>query len=149
LTSSIGIRLIVIKGWGLNDTSLLENNNNILVLNSAPYEKLFPLVKAVIHHGGIGTIAACIKSGKPFLTCPVLYPLGDQYFWGEIAFQKGLGLKPIPLKKMTIDKLVALVKELISNQYLYQNAASISNKLKFENGVDNAIKLIEFYSAKK
>lgn len=146
LTISLGIRLIVIKGWGFNDTSLLENNKDILVLNSAPYELLFPLVKAVIHHGGIGTIAACLKAGKPFLTCPVLYPLGDQYFWGDIAYKKGIGLKPIPLKKMTNEKLIAAVKELISNQKLYQHSAAISKELKFENGVNNAIRLIESYA---
>ena len=26
-----------------------------IAINSLPYEKLFPLTKAIIHHGGIGT----------------------------------------------------------------------------------------------
>ena len=94
-----GIRLIIVKGWGLSDTREIETIPHIKVIDSAPYDKLIPLVKAVIHHGGIGTISHCLNAGKPFLTCPVLYPLGDQYFWGMIAHQKGVGLKPIPLKK--------------------------------------------------
>ncbi len=45
------------------------------VHTSAPYDKLFPLVKAVVHHSGIGTTAQCLKAGIPFLVCPVLHPM--------------------------------------------------------------------------
>ena len=146
LSNTIGIRIIVIKGWGFHNTSLLEQNPNILVLNSAPYQKLFPRVKAIIQHGGIGTIASCLRAGKPFLTCPVLYPLGDQYFWGDVAFKKGLGLKPIPLKKLSEELLLSQVQELISREDLHHNAMTLSTKLASENGIENAIKLIETYS---
>lgn len=143
MVEKLKIRLIVIRGWGLTETSELENDTNIIVIDSAPYEKLFPFVKAVIQHGGIGTIAACLKAGKPFLTCPVLYPLGDQHFWGMIGYKQGVGMKPIPLKKITREKLFEAVKELVSNQSLYANAQMMMEKLKDEDGVANAIKLIE------
>lgn len=145
ITKELKIRIIVIQGWGLNDTSALEMNQDILVIKSAPYDKLFPLVKAVVQHGGIGTIAACLKAGKPFLTCPVLYPLGDQHFWGMIGYRKGLGLKPLPLKKMTEYQLLSAVKNLLSEERLYANSIIIKEKLRQENGIDNAIELIEKY----
>lgn len=143
MTKELKIRLVVIKGWGLNNTKELENNINIKVVDSAPYGKLIPHVKAVVHHGGIGTIAECLRAGKPFLTCPVLYPLGDQHFWGMVAYKKGAGLKPVPLKKMNEDRLIAAVKELLHHKQLYINSKVISEKLKQEDGVANAIELIE------
>lgn len=143
LTSALKIRLIVIKGWGLYDTDILSKNKSIKVISSAPYDKLFPLVKAVIHHGGIGTISACLLAGKPFLSCPVMYPLGDQHFWGAIGYRKGLALAPMPLKKITEQLLIDRVKELLENTQLFDNAQKISKQLRDEDGVQNAIEKIE------
>ncbi len=136
-------RIILIKGWGLTDVSDLENSPNIKTIDSAPYDKLIPLVKAVVHHGGIGTMAACLKAGKPFLTCPILYPLGDQVFWGKIAVEKGVGLKPLPLKKMTADSFISSIQILLSDNRLYEHAEQLSKHLIKEDGVAKAIKLIE------
>ena len=143
VTEKLNTRVILVKGWGLTDTKELEKFPSVKVINTAPYDKLFPFVKAVVHHGGIGTMAACLKAGKPFLTCPVLYPMGDQHFWGDIAYKKGVGLKPIPLKNMTAEKFILNVKKLLSNQDLYDNAKHLSEQLETENGTENAIKIIE------
>lgn len=143
VSDKLNTRIILIKGWGLADTKDLEKEPNIKIIDSAPYDKLFPLVKAIVHHGGIGTMAACLKAGKPFLTCPVLYPLGDQFFWGNIARKKGVGLKPLPLKKMTVENFIANVQELLSNKDLYVKSKEISEKLSEENGIERAIKIIE------
>lgn len=143
LSKELNVRVIVVKGWGFNDTKKLEENPNIKVIKSAPYDKLFPLVKAVINHGGIGTISACLMAGKPFFTCPVLYPLGDQHFWGNIGYKKGIALKPIGLKNLTEQMLIDNAKSLLSTETLYTKSLEISKKIKQENGVERAIELIE------
>lgn len=143
ITKELNTRLVVIKGWGLNNTEELQNNPRIKVVRSAPYDKLMPQIRAAVHHGGIGTVAECLRAGKPFLTCPVLYPLGDQHFWGTVAYKKGLGLKPIPLKKMNEERLLVAARELRNNKQLYENSRKIMEQLKSENGVVNAIEVIE------
>lgn len=143
LSHALQVRVIVVKGWGFNDTKQVEGNPHIKVIKSAPYDKLFPQVKAVINHGGIGTISACLLAGKPFFTCPVLYPLGDQYFWGHIGYQKGIALKPIALKNLTEQMLLDNTKALLSTESLYTNSLALSEKIKPENGVAKAIALIE------
>ncbi|HUM46224.1 MAG TPA: glycosyltransferase, partial [Chitinophagales bacterium] len=143
VTDKLQTRVILVKGWGLADIKDLEIIRSIKVISAAPYDKLFPRVKAIVHHGGVGTIAACLKAGKPFMTCPVLYPMGDQYFWGDIAFKKGVGLKPIPLKKITYNNFISNIKELLTNEELYKNARQLSEKLATEDGINNAIKIIE------
>lgn len=37
-----------------------------------PHERVFPLASAVIHNGGIGTVAACITAGVPQLIVPCI-----------------------------------------------------------------------------
>ncbi len=145
LTKELAVRLIVIKGWGLNNADEFQNNTSIKVIGSAPYEKLFPHVKAIIHHGGIGTIAACIKAGKPFATCPVLYPLGDQHFWGTVAFKKGIGLRPLPLKKFDTTTLIEAAKELLKNNKLHTVSGLMMEKIQLENGTEHATDLVESF----
>ena len=143
LTKELKIRIVVIGGWGLKNFMEFENNPSIKVVKEAPFEKLFPLVKAVIHHGGAGTTAACLKAGKPFFNCPVLFPISDQQFWGQLACKKGLAVSPVPLKKLTVKILLERVSELLTNNNLYKNSSKLAESLKMENGPMNAVTIIE------
>lgn len=137
------IRVLVIKGWGLNNTNQLEDIEGVKVIHAAPYSSLLPYVKAVVHHGGVGTTAACLRAGKPMFICPILYPFGDQLFWGNIVHQNGWGVKPVPLKKINERILNKKVQELFNTPTLYASTEEIARRLKEEDGIANAVQFIE------
>jgi sterol 3beta-glucosyltransferase len=143
LTAQFNTRLIVVKGWGLTDTSAMEHNPNIKVIGSAPYEKLFPKVKAIVHHGGIGTTAECLRAGKPFFICPILHPIGDQMFWGKVGLQKGIAVKPIPLAKISQHDFIKSIDNLLKDNSLYKNALQLKSLIDEENGLEGVIEMIE------
>ena len=143
LTERFGIRIILIKGWGFEQTERLKDNDRITVIDSAPYDKLLPLVRAVVHHGGLGTTAACLAAGKRFWIAPVFYPVGDQFFWGKVSWQMGVSPKPIPLSRLSEAQFIVSIAELLQNKQLYYNAETMAKKLDEEDGISTAVRLIE------
>ena len=135
-------RFIIVTSWSkwnLEDKVIPEN---VLITESAAFESLFPRVKGIMHHGGIGTTAECLRAGKPMFVCPVLYPVGDQFFWGDLAYKKGLAVKPIPLNRLNSTTFKERIQQL-SNITLTENASKMAIKIASENGVQKAVELIE------
>jgi sterol 3beta-glucosyltransferase len=114
--------------------------DTIFKLDQAPHDWLFPRVAAVVHHGGAGTTAAGLRAGRPTIICPFF---GDQPFWGRRVQALGVGSKPIPQKNLTVDKLAAAIREVTISESIQQNAAVLGEKVRQEDGIANAVSIIE------
>jgi len=133
-----GLRGVIATGWGGLDAGNLPER--IFKIEGAPHDWLFPQMAAVVHHGGAGTTAAGLRAGKPTLICPFM---GDQPFWGDLVYRRGFGVKPIPQKKMSVEKLTAAFVELKNNHSIREEAAALGAKLRAEDGVGDTVALIE------
>lgn len=131
------LRAVMSQGWA--QLKALEKSPNIFVVDSAPHDQLFPLMSAVVHHGGAGTTAAGLRAGKPTLICPVL---ADQPFWGKQIHKRGLGPSPLPLKTLTEDSLVQAFKQIRSGQF-DKKAQQASQKIAQEDGLENALQVMK------
>lgn len=135
-----GQRGLLASGWGgLSATIKAEN---VLALESAPHEFLFPHVSAVVHHGGAGTTAAGLRAGKPTVICPFF---GDQPFWGRQIAALGAGPEPIARKRLTSSALADAVSVAVKDERMRSRATSLGAAIRAEDGVKTAVELISRY----
>ncbi|KAF3890790.1 glycosyltransferase family 1 protein [Tolypothrix bouteillei VB521301] len=128
-----------ILATGIGGLSPSEVPDSIHILESAPHDWLFPHCLAVVHHGGAGTTGAGLWAGKPTVICPFF---GDQPFWGKRVFELGVGPRPIPQKKLTVDKLAQAIEVVTSDENMRQQARELGKKIQAENGVMQAVAII-------
>ncbi len=74
--AQLGERAIV--GAGGTDYSNVPRFDHVKVVGQVNYATIFPSCRGVVHHGGSGTVAACLRAGVPQL---VLWTLPDQPFF--------------------------------------------------------------------
>lgn len=86
-----------------------------------------------------------LQAGKASVVIPFF---GDQPFWGHRVHTLKAGAAPIPLKKLTVERLAAGIKEITTNQKIIDHAAALGAKLREERGVENAVAVIEKLVAK-
>jgi sterol 3beta-glucosyltransferase len=127
----------ILVGKGLHNENLPPN---ILWQDFVPYEWLFPRVAVIAHHGGAGTTGVALKAGVPNIVIPFA---SDQPFWGRRIHQLGISPKPIFARKLTVKKLAASINAALSDKAMKENARTLSEKLRHEDGVAHAIEIIE------
>ena len=132
-------RGIVLSGWGgIKDRA----SENMLYLEAVPHDWLLPRCKMVIHHGGAGTTSAGLRAGIPNIVVPFT---ADQPFWGRRVHAIGAGPNPILVKDLSVEGLVRSIAEA-GMSTLRERAQVIGQKVRGEDGVGNAAKLIEMHS---
>ncbi|KAH9863876.1 hypothetical protein J1614_009808 [Plenodomus biglobosus] len=125
-----GKRALVSKGWGGLGADDLGKPDGVFMLGNCPHDWLFQHVSAVVHHGGAGTTAAGIASGRPTVVVPFF---GDQAFWGAMVSRAGAGPDPMPYKDLTAEKLATAINEALKPESL-ERAQELCEKIKQENG---------------
>jgi sterol 3beta-glucosyltransferase len=55
----------------------------------------------------------------------------------------GVGSGPIPRKKLTADKLAHAIHQAVTEKIIRDNAHRIGQQIRGENGVENAVEMIE------
>ncbi len=133
-----GGRAVVARGWGgINPEDL---PTSVFAFDSAPHDKLFKHVAAVVHHGGAGTTAAGLHAGKPTFVVPQTV---DQPFWGRRVFELGCGPAPVRLRRLTPESLADSLHDLTNSRIFAANAKRIAKELADEDGTGTAADHIE------
>ncbi len=133
-----GKRAIVLTGWGAIASIVPERD--LFVMEEAPHGWLLPRVSLMVHHGGPGTVGACVRAGIPSITVPFF---ADQRFWGSRLYALGLSPRPLPRSKLSADRLARLIQEATGDPGFAQRAARVAQHIALEDGAGEAIRVVK------
>jgi sterol 3beta-glucosyltransferase len=137
--SKLGYRAVI---QGFQKTlKTYELPQTMIACGSVPHSYLFRQGLFVIHHCGFGTSAASMIYGIP--SVPVPHVL-DQMGFAEQLYNINVATKPLKSKDLSEASITNAILEMQSTyEEKKKNAELISAKIKEENGVEEAVKLIE------
>ena len=134
----LGCRAIIQVPW--DDLSVFGTNQNVFLVNRSPYSEVFPRCAAIVHHGGAGTTQSSLLAGKPSV---VVAHMADQTFWGAELKRLGVAGDTLQRKSLSARKLAKQISYVLNNSSMPEKANSIGKKMAQEDGVNNAIQIIE------
>ena len=110
--AQLGERALV--GSGSSDFTNAPHFEHVKVVGAVNYATIFPACRAVVHHGGAGTLAAGLRAGVPQL---ILWTLPDQpFFAAQLKRLKvGSGRR---FSTTTQKSLVADLRRILAQQYV-------------------------------
>jgi rhamnosyltransferase subunit B len=105
----------------------------------APFSTVLPRGCAIVHHGGIGTTAQALRSGKPTVVIPCAY---DQF--DNAARAKRLGVS-VTLKRPRVSPitLASALRRVLESPRVVARARELGDNLAREDGATAAADMIE------
>ncbi|MEQ4720918.1 nucleotide disphospho-sugar-binding domain-containing protein [Nonomuraea sp. B19D2] len=133
-----GVRAVLVSGWG--GMRLDDPPDNVLLLDQAPHDWLFPRMAAIIHHGRSGTTGAALAAGRPQAVCPFV---ADQPFWAARMHAAGVAPSPQPQRRLTSDALAAAISQVTTDSAMMAAAENLGDRIRAEDGTGRAVKILE------
>ena len=120
--AQLGERALVCSGG--TDFSGVPDFEHVKVVGVVNYATIFPACRAVVHHGGAGTLAACLRAGVPQL---ILWTLPDQPFFAAQLKRLKVG-RGRRFSTTTQKSLVADLRRILTQQY-FASARQIATRI--------------------
>ena len=137
---ALNMQVIISAGWGgLSVGPQFRNDPEVLFLDSVSHSNLFPLVKVVLHHGGIGTTHAALRAGTPSVIVPFIV---DQPWWAHKLYKQKLGPKSLPLRKLRSKNVSKRINQAMKYK---QNVLDVSHKMSEDKGIEETLRILKEY----
>jgi rhamnosyltransferase subunit B len=112
---------------------------NVLLVDRAPHQLLFPRASAVVHQCGAGTTAQALRSGRPML----LVPHGHDQFDNARRVRKlGVARTVFP-DEYRAERVARDLGALLSDASYRERAAAVAAIVREERGAEAAADAIE------
>ncbi len=132
--------LVVTPFYELVANHLNDNQNSFLKwIDFVDFEALLPHAKAIIHHGGIGTITYALRYQVPQL---ILAGNIDRPFNASIIKKLNLGAF-LPMALWGENNIKAAVKEVLTDTTIRLNCNHYADLMLKENTISKSVKIIE------
>ncbi len=115
-------------------------DDQVLHISQVPFDWLFPRMAAIVHHGGIGTTAVAMASGRPQVVCPFMT---GQHFYAARMHASGVSPSPQPQADLSPERLAEAIRLAATDQGMASRARSLGQSIRTEDGVGSAVKILE------
>lgn len=135
----MGVRAVLLIGSDPRNRLKTALPDSICVAEYAPYSALFSRAALVVHQGGVGTTAQCLRAGKPMLIMPYSHDQPDN---ARRMVRLGVA-KSIKKGSYTPAKVERKLAAMLAKPLLAQRAAIVAEQLSHEDGVKTACDALE------
>jgi rhamnosyltransferase subunit B len=141
----LGLRAVLLIGSDERNRPRTKLPESICVAEYAPYSKLFPRARLVVHQGGVGTTAQCMRAGRPMLIMPYSHDQPDN----ARRMQRLKVAKAIRKQKYTPVRVARRIASMLEEPKFAHRAESVAKMLAREDGVKTACDALEQLLAQK
>jgi len=135
----MGVRAVLLIGTDPRNRPLHELPSSICVAEYAPYSALFSRAALVVHQGGVGTTAQCLRAGKPMLIMPYSHDQPDN----ARRMRRLKVARAIRRANYVPLKVARRLKAMLAEPRFALRARSVANQLEREDGVRAACDALE------
>jgi rhamnosyltransferase subunit B len=136
--STLGMRAVFVLDEERRERWQAHASNRFMICSYAPYSTLFPRAAVVIHHGGVGTTAQALRSGRPQLIAPYLVDQPDN---AARVQRLGCGIA-LPLGKYRTQRVAAELQHLLADKSFGLRALEVAKIVAAEDGAETAVRII-------
>jgi UDP:flavonoid glycosyltransferase YjiC (YdhE family) len=135
----LGVRAVLLIGDDERNRPKEALPDSICVAKYAPYSALFPRAQLVVHQGGVGTTAQCLRAGRPMLIMPYSHDQPDNARrmrrMGVARVIQRSGYKPW--------RVARRVRAMLAEPEFETRARAAAEEVAQENGVKTACDALE------
>ena len=140
----MGIRAVLLIGSDPRNRPPQSLPDSICVAEYAPYSVLFPRASLVVHQGGVGTTAQCLRAGKPMLIMPYSHDQPDN----ARRMRRLKVARVIQRGDYTPLRAARKLRAMLADPRFADRAEQVARRLAEENGVRSACDALEELYAK-
>ena len=135
----LGIRAVLLIGSDKRNELRQPLPDSICIAEYAPYSKLFTRATMVVHQGGVGTTAQCLRAGKPMLIMPFSHDQPDN---GRRMMRLKVA-RVIQRGNYTPVRVARKLKAMLAEPLFARRAEMVARRLEQEDGLRSACDALE------
>lgn len=141
--ATLGERALVCAAG--TDFSAAPEFEHVKVVEAMNYATVFPMCRAIVHHGGAGTANAGLRSGVPTL---ILWTLPDQALWGAATKKLKVGASR-RFSAVSEKTLVADLRRILAPSYRVRARAIATQMTSSTQAIAATADLVEDFARRK
>ncbi|CAJ1437289.1 unnamed protein product [Effrenium voratum] len=144
IVRTLKVKAILCAGWS-NVESSTDLQEDILVIKSCPHDLVFPQCQVILHHAGVGTSAATLRSGVPSVCLPVML---DQFYNAKQLTRLGVAPPSIAFQNVASspDSVIEALRCCLESPMMAEQAKELCSRLEESDGATQSVeKVLDTY----